>query len=338
MSDPPRPRSRCTRAASLAFAALILAAASRDARGADDVGAEAEALFRAGKKLMDEGNFGAACPKLAESQRLDPGNGTLARLATCHEKEGKLATAWSEFAELVTSAQRAGQADREKFARQRVDALQPQLSHLTIRVPADVAALSGISVRRDGVTVGPAVSGIAVPVDPGQHVLEASAPGRTSWSVKITIGAIADSQEVSVPMLDPVPAAVELPAPAFNAPLAPDASHPTNPASATRRTLGVVIGAAGVMGLGIGSYFGIQAISDSSKAKSACPDAACTSSTAVDQNNQAKSSARVADIVIPIGLVGIIAGSLLSFLAPSDGPRVEPVVGTTNGVRVSTSW
>ena len=135
-------------------------------------------LFDEGKKLMDAEEYAAACPKLAESQRLDPGNGTLARLATCHEKQGRTATAWSEFTELVTSAQRAGQADRERFARQRIAALEPHLSRLTIIVPADVATTPGLVVQRDAIAVGAAAWGIGIPVDPGDHLIEASAPGK----------------------------------------------------------------------------------------------------------------------------------------------------------------
>src|SRR5882672_9523038 len=116
---------------------------------AADAGAQAQTLFDEGKRLMDAEDYAAACPKLAESQRLDPGNGTLARLATCHEKQGLTATAWSEFAELLTSAQRAGQADRERFARQRIAILEPHLSRLTIIVPADVATTAGLVVQRD---------------------------------------------------------------------------------------------------------------------------------------------------------------------------------------------
>ena len=57
--------------------------------------AAAEALFREGRKLLDEGQLDAACSKLAESQRLDASPGTLGSLAQCHEKQGKTATAWA---------------------------------------------------------------------------------------------------------------------------------------------------------------------------------------------------------------------------------------------------
>jgi serine/threonine-protein kinase len=326
------------------LAAVALSCVAPVARASDDAGAAAETLFREGKRLMDAGDFAAACPKLTESQRLDPGNGTLARLATCHEKEGRIATAWSEFSDLVTSAARAGQTDREKFARQRVAALQPQLSRLSLRVPADVAAIPNLKVRRDAIDVGSAAWGIAVPLDPGEHRLEATAPGRKPWSATITIGAAADQREVTVPALeiDPQIASASngsnASAPVESTTPAPASDRaPVPSAGGTQRIVGITVGVVGVVGLGLGTYFGVQALSDASGAKRVCPGATCSNLAGVQQNDDAKSNARVADVVIPLSIAGVVGGSLLYLLAPR-GVRVEPTVGRVNGVRVEAAW
>ncbi len=314
---------------------------SASAAHADDAGAQAQVLFDEGKRLMDAADYAAACPKLAESQRLDPGNGTLARLATCHEKQGKTATAWSEFAELVTSAQRAGQADRERFARQRIAALEPHLSRLTVVVPADVAMTAGLVVQRDAIAVGVAAWGVGIPVDPGEHVVEASAPGKQAWSSHVTIGAASDAQQVTLPAL----VSVEVQAPPIAAAQATAVPPPTGDANpdlghrSSQKTWGLVVGAAGIVGLGVGSYFGIQALSGSSQAKQACPDPACPTASAIQQNDDAKSDARIADVGFAVGAGALVAGSLLYFLAPSSpGLRVAPVVGKTSGIVAQKSW
>jgi hypothetical protein len=313
---------------------------SANAARADDAGAQAQTLFDEGKRLMDAEDYAAACPKLAESQRLDPGNGTLARLASCHEKQGKTATAWSEFAELVTSAQRAGQADRERFARQRIAVLEPHLSRLTIIVPADVATTVGLVVRRDAIAVGDAAWGIGIPVDPGDHAIEATAPGRLPWSSHVAIGAAGDTKQVTVPAL----AAVEAPpAPVAvtDTPAAPITSDvaPVTGGRSSQKTWGLVLGGVGIVGLGVGSYFGVQALSTSSKVRQECPSAACGSTGALQQNDDARSDARLADVGLAVGAGALVAGSLLYFLAPSSaGLRVAPAVGRTNGFVAEKTW
>src|SRR6201999_156717 len=107
-----------------------------------------------------------ACPKFAESYRLDPGTGTLLNLASCHESLGKLATAWVEYNEALVQSRRDRRQSRIDFAEQHIDALAPKLSRLTVTLASD-ADRDGLELKIDGVGVGVAALGAPTPLDPG---------------------------------------------------------------------------------------------------------------------------------------------------------------------------
>ena len=155
----------------------------------------------------------------------------------------------------------------------------------------------------------------------------------------MTIGAAGDLREVTVPLLDAVDAPVSAAPPPVSSPAASLASEPApEPGTGrTRRTVGLALGGAGVVVLGLGAYFGVRAMSDASGANAACPGTTCSNAAAIQQNDDARSNARVADIVLPLGLAAAVTGSVLYFLAPR-GTRVQPVVGAVNGVRVEAAW
>src|SRR5579884_4181154 len=88
----------------LALAALVVAAPAL-AQPAQRDPIAAEALFERGKALVEQGRTAEACAAFAESQRLDPAGGTLLRLALCREAEGKLASAWLGYLEVVRVSQ-----------------------------------------------------------------------------------------------------------------------------------------------------------------------------------------------------------------------------------------
>ena len=132
----------------------------------------ADALFKEGRRLYDLHRFAEACPKFAESYRVDPATGSLLALASCHEAEGKLATAWSEYGEVVSRARRDGRQDRADAAQARVSALEPKLGRLTITVTPGAAALPGIAVRRDGPTNQVTLSGLPKKIGGGQVLFE----------------------------------------------------------------------------------------------------------------------------------------------------------------------
>jgi hypothetical protein len=212
------------RAASGVLLALALCGASPAHAQSETKTAVAEGLYRQARELMATGNYDAACPKLAESQRLDPATGTLLNLAACHEKQGKLATAWLEYSDALVAARRDGRDDRVDFARQRAAELEPKLSRLTIVLAPD-ADEPELTLELDGASVGRAVLGAATPVDPGTHVVRVSAPGKKPWHQSIEVGAVADQQSITIPRLEIAPAPEAAPAAAAPA-LAPAAAVP----------------------------------------------------------------------------------------------------------------
>jgi hypothetical protein len=162
-----------------------------DAARADDKTARAAAaqrLFDEALKLIDSGNYAEACPKLARSQELAPSGGTLLNLGDCYEKNGQTASAWISFRDAAARAATAGQKSAQAAALVRADALAPKLVHLTITL-APGARVSGLEIKRDGQSVSNAELGIDVPIDPGPHTIEASAPGRQPWTKDVTITA-----------------------------------------------------------------------------------------------------------------------------------------------------
>ncbi len=121
----------------------------------------AEKLFDDARQLMAKKAYPEACPKLAESERLDPGVGTLLNLGDCYEKSGKVASAWATYREAEGASVRDGQKKRATFAASRAKALEPSLPYLVIEMPANV----GASVTCDGKAVGATSLGTPMPFD-----------------------------------------------------------------------------------------------------------------------------------------------------------------------------
>lgn len=243
-------RPRSLRLAALA-ASLAVAAVGRPATAQEGSSAAlAEKLYVEGQQLMRAGDpesLKQACEKLAASQRLDPGLGTLLNLALCHERTDRTALAWSEYMEAAAQAAHARDAERERFARDHVSALEPKLRRIAVDVSPRVA---GAQVTLDAQPLPEAVALSEMPVDPGRHTIEVTAPGKKRWSRAIDVTPDAPLTRVPVQLEDedvPVarPAAASLPFPA-PVPVAPE----TGGASRTPAWIAIGVGgAAGVAAL-----------------------------------------------------------------------------------------
>lgn len=187
----------------LACAALMALPGAARADDAPRDPAMAQSLFDRARVLMDAGRFADACPLLAESQRLDPGGGTLLNHAVCLELSGKLASAHARFQEALGQAIKDGRADRRKIALERIAALAPRLSTISIVVPPASRA-EGLTVRLDGSKMGPITWGVPAAVDGGTYNIEAAAPGYAPWSKLVEVGAAESVVEVRIPVLAPL--------------------------------------------------------------------------------------------------------------------------------------
>jgi hypothetical protein len=260
--------------AALLVQALVFCAFPAAAWASDHDEAAARALFAEGRKLVDGGLYEEACLKFEESLRLDDGVGTSFNLADCQERIGRTASAWARFLAVAAASKADGQFKKERVARARATALEPKLSRLQIVVVAP--RVEGLSVRRDGLSVGAAAWGLPVPVDPGEHRVEARAEKRRTWSQATTVPAQPVTIVISVPELEVLP---EDPP----APLAPSAAAPRHSerrpqaeAPAGRLKWPVVgFAALAAAGVATAAVFALKLRAANDQAKSLCPDSAC---------------------------------------------------------------
>jgi serine/threonine-protein kinase len=322
---------------------FLMAAPSRAQNSSES--AVAQGLFDAAKQLMSQGNYAEACPKLEESQRLDPSGGTLLNLADCYEHIGRTAAAWSTFLDAATSSHAVGKLEREKIARQRAAALALQVPKMVIRAPA-ANRIGALEIRRDGVVVGRAQWAIALPLDPGLHDVSASAPGYTSWQTTVTLPRNGSTLTVTVPELERAgtsnAASVATPT---NAPVItgagevqpPSSPSPVPPESATKgglgsqRVLALVVGGVGVAGLAAGTVFGLESKSKHDEAHRSCTGNVCIDPQAVPLGDEAIAWGDRATGAFVVGAVGIVAGGVLWLTAGSkSATQVAVGVGSIN--------
>ena len=277
----------------------------------------AEGLFKDAKRLMKDGKFAEACPKLAESQRIDPKLGTLLNLAACHAAEGKTASAWTEYSEAAAQAARAGRTENEELARKQIDALEPRLSRLVI---TSAHAVADLVVTLDGTRLGAGVLGSPLPVDPGTHAVGAMAPGRTPWSSSVEVATGPSTATLVVPELATATSATSAQPPTVTL---SDAAPPSDEARSPSRLTPMVatLGAVAVVGAGVGTYFGLRAFSKNSAADAECKNGLCTG-PGLELDRQAHGAATVSTIAFGVGAAAAVGAVVVFFSAGTTPVRV----------------
>jgi len=308
--------SKWSLSAGVLFASLALAPRVYAEATAEDKAA-ADALYEEAGRLMQGKRWAEACRKLETSQRLDPGIGTSLRLGYCyaHEGPGRTASSWSAFNDAAAMATRANDKRADEAIKQ-AKLIEPTLSRLLI---AAVSPVPGLEVRRDGKPVDVGLLGTPVPVDPGEHLIEASAPGRQSWKGSTRVDAVPGTTTIAIPeLLVSIEPAKESRAP----------SYWSGP-----RIGGVVLGSAGIVGVIVGGALGGVAMSKNSSSKQSCSpaDPNFCNATGVSLRSEATTAGNGSTAAVVIGGVFLAGGIVLFAVAPSpkpsDAARIEIVPG-----------
>jgi tetratricopeptide (TPR) repeat protein len=294
------------------------------ARAQTSSASEADALFHRGKERLAAGDYAEACPLLAESYSLDPASGTLLALAVCHEREGKLATAFTEYGEVAVRSRAERRKDRAGAARDKAAELEGKLSHLTIDA-AQLAQERAPEVRLDGELLGPERLGTPLVLDGGVKQIEVSAHGKQAWSTSVTLAESGDAITLAIPALAPLavqsaapaePARADLPflyAPPESARRAATAPpHEREGRRAPAEWTGIGLMASGALSLTIATGYMARAIHKDNAAEVDCEGAGCES--AAQENQLASQRATDGAAVSALVGLGLSTGGLISFL------------------------
>jgi hypothetical protein len=316
-------------AASLLFlASLVAPRAQAQAQGED-----AASLLRRGVELRRENRNEEALALFARAVAASPTPVARAELALAEQALGR----WLD-AERDLDAALAARDDAwiAKHAASLEDALGVIRQHLAwITVDVDVAAAEA---RLDGRAVPPAKE---TRVAAGSFVLEVTAPGYVPDARRVALAA-SEHARVSVtltPIAAPAPSRPEEPvaptaAPAATTTAPRDEPAPSRPA---RSLVGpIALGAAGVVGLAAGTYFGLRTFQKKSDRDAACVGG-CTSA-AITFDSEARNAATASTIAFGAGAALVAGAGIWWFLGrdASDNQgssvSVAPSVGAVNGV------
>ena len=346
-----RVRNRMLLVVRLSAVTMAILAANGSASASEDTDA-ARALFTEARRLAADGEYGRACPLFEKSLKLEAGIGTEYNLADCWEHTGRMASAYEMFRKVASASRNNAQADRERVATQRADAIASKLSRLQVKIDSTVKTLR---VSHNGVTLEERAWSEPTPVDPGAYRVASVSGDKEIWAADVTVPEQGFTVVVAVPRPGAKPVIVtEKPATKPQRQflgarkdgdsesavpmLRPSAPEPRSKGSVWP-TLGLLAGGAG---LAFGTLFAIVYESKNGEARDICPGSAeCTDSEIQRHTsvvNDAKAARLGAALSFGIGAASLAAVSAYYIWKPSNREKepnvawqLAPSVGAGNG-------
>jgi hypothetical protein len=208
--------------------------------------------------------------------------------------------------------------------------------------------LSAVKVSMDGQPLAEKLAGTSLSIDPGEHSFTFEAAGQEKVQKqfvinegekgrreRITFGATETATKT--PAAPPQTTAPEMTATQTTTPQPASDLPPSGgrPGLGPQKIAAIVAAGVGVVGVGIGTVFGLQAMSKRSDASSVCPDQ-CADQNGIDRWKSAKTAGNVSTVAFIVGGVGLAAGAALWFTAK---PSASTQVGIGPGsIELKGSW
>ena len=214
----------------------------------------ARRLFDEGKAAEDTARWREAADKFRQAAAIKDTPGLRFHLARCEEEQGAFVEALVEYdraRELIDSGVKA--PDVERLLAEARDRVRAKVARVTLRLPPGVEKAS---VALNGRAVSGSVLGVPLPVNPGKHRLQVTAPGRAPYDQPIQL-ASGEVREVTIPLAF-APSPVAAASPRGERALAVGSTRDPLDAGVPTRTI-VMVGEASlfVAALGTGIVFSI---------------------------------------------------------------------------------
>lgn len=278
--------------------------------------------FDLGREAFARGDYARALTLFRRSNAQEPGLGKLANIARTEARLGLVGSAMRHFRE-VTDKLPANDPLRAAIAREVLD-VESRVPHL--RVSLAPGAPPGTAVTVDREPLAQASLGKDVPVDPGKHVVRATAPGLKERLYEVTVG------ERGRGVVDVMPAP-PFPSPEWPAPSpvpGPEAVTPSPPVSSHRVSPLVAAGfGVGGVGIAVGAITGGLSWAKTSSLEAHCQDQTCPRGDG-DALASARSLAIASNVTFGIGAAGVVVG-IVGLVLPKPKAAVARSVGPVIG-------
>lgn len=283
-------RSTTTRHAFALCLALGLAPAVAHAQTPDEL-QQARELFQQGYRDEQEKRFAEALEKFRRVASVKETPAVRYRIGAALEGLGRLREARDTFRALAAASDqmKADEQDIAASATERVVDLDRRVPKLLVRVegpPPDVRLVV------DGAPVAASAQGTAIELDPGDHVIAATAPGHQPFETKIVAEERAET---------PVAVVLEKDAPPFFL-------------TAPRKTFAIVVIGAGAAAAVTGAALLFARESSISDLEDACPGGLCPGGRRAEleeTRDRAALFGPLGGVFVAVGVVAIGAGIYL---------------------------